>query len=128
MSKCVLLIEDNEDCAILLEFVFECNADWQLLIASSGREGIALAKSEQPDVILLDVVMPKLDGLDVYKLLKSNLLIRQIPIIFATAMSPIGEIRELQITEDVEVITKPFDILRLLDYLNEACDDSKVSC
>ena len=117
--KKILIVDDNDDCTTLVKFVLEYETNWQVLIASNGRQGIVLAQSEQPDAILLDIVMPDLNGLDVYKLLKSDVITNFIPIIFMTAMIPIGNILKLQNTENIEVITKPLNIEKLSGQLSK---------
>ena len=127
IPKCVLLIDDDDDFTTLMELIFEKDPDWQIITAIKAKEGIFKAQLEQPDVILLDIMMPNLNGLDVYKILKSDLTTCTIPIIFVTSMTPLAEILEWQITEDVEVITKPFDILELPNQLNELYDSWSLS-
>ena len=111
--KSLLIIDDNDDYNTLVKIVLELNTGWKINTASKGKEGITKAKLQQPDVILLDMVMPELNGLDVYKLLKSNWSTCSIPIIFLTAMVMTKEIINSQITEDVQIIIKPFDIMEL---------------
>lgn len=111
--KSLLIIDDNDDYNTLVKIVLELNTGWKIITASKGKEGITKAKLQQPDVILLDMVMPELNGLDVYKLLKSNWSTCSIPIIFLTAMVMTKEIINSQITEDVQIIIKPFDIMEL---------------
>ena len=118
----LLLIDDDDDCNTLVKFVLEQDTNWQILTANNGKEGIAIARSEHIDIILLDIVMPELNGLDVYKLLKSDLYTCTIPIIFMTAIMPIAPILKSQITDDVEVIIKPFDINKLALKIMEACE------
>ena len=118
----ILLIDDNDDSSTLVKFAVEQNTNWQVLTASTGKEGIAKAKLEQPDLILLDIMMPDLNGLDVYNLLKSDLCTRTIPIIFVTAVTPIASILKSNITEDIEIIIKPFNITKLVDKVTKVCD------
>jgi CheY-like chemotaxis protein len=122
-SKCVLVIDDNDDCITLVKSVLEYETDWQIVTASNGREGIAIAQSELPDVILLDIIMPDLNGLDVYELLKSDITTCLIPIMFMTAIDPIGRILKLQIPDNVKVITKPLNIDQLSHQLSEVLED-----
>lgn len=122
ISISLLVIDDDGDFNALVKFVLEHDTDWKILTALGGREGVALTQLQQPDVILLDIVMPNLNGLDVYHLLKSNQTTCSIPIIFVTAMVRMKPIIRAQITEDIEVITKPFDIMTLANQVTDVCD------
>ena len=121
ISNCVLLIDDRDDFTYLMKFFVEREIGWKVSIATNGKAGIAAAELEQPDAILLDVVMPDLDGLAVYARLKSNLSTSTIAIAFISAKAFIKEIVKSQITEDVLVITKPFNVLELPNQLNKLC-------
>ncbi len=81
-AKQILFIDDEEDIQTLARFCIELEADWKLITASSGMEGIAIAETEQPDAILLDVMMPELDGLQTLEKLQANPNTKHIPIIF----------------------------------------------
>lgn len=123
ISKQILVIDDNDDCTALIKLVLEAETDWNIVTASNGKEAIVLANYIQPDAILLDIVMPDLNGLDIYRLLKSALNTCFIPIIFMTAMVPFAEILELQITESVKIITKPMNIDQLQSLISEEIRD-----
>ncbi len=118
----LLVIDDDPDFNTLVKFILEYNTNWEILIASDGKAGVSLAKSRQPSIILLDVVMPEFNGLDIYKLLKSNPITCEIPIIFVTAMVRIKQIIKSHITEDIEVIIKPFDMMTLASQIINICD------
>lgn len=120
-SKQLLLIDDNEDNRVLIEFALELNTDWKILIASDGIEGITKAESERPDVILLDYIMPDLDGLTVCEILKSNLFTCSIPIVFITAMVHPEIMTRLETTLAEGIITKPFDPMNLHSQIDKIC-------
>ena len=120
-SKQLLLIDDNEDNQLLVKFALETYTDWNIIIASDGIEGITKAESERPDVILLDYIMPDLDGLAVYEILKSNLFTCSIPIIFMTAMVQSKILNRLENTMAEGIITKPFDSLNLHSQIVKFC-------
>jgi CheY-like chemotaxis protein len=121
-SRTLLIIDDDSDFNTLVEFVLEQDTNWKILTAANGEEGLIQARSQQPSIILLDVVMHGLNGLEVYNLLKANPITRTIPTIFITAMTRMEKIIKLQITEDTEVIIKPFDIMTLKKRVIDACD------
>ncbi|MCC0179073.1 response regulator [Waterburya agarophytonicola K14] len=122
ISTSLLVIDDDGDFNDLVKFVLEHDTDWKIFTALDGEKGVALAQLQQPDIILLDIIMPNLNGLDVYHLLKSNPNTCSIPIIFVTAMVRMEPIIRAQITEDIEVITKPFDIMTLANQVINVCD------
>ena len=120
-ARHLLFIDDNEDSRILIKFAFENRTDWKVLTARDGVEGIAKAETERPDVILLDFMMPDLDGVAVLDVLKSNLFTCSIPVIFITAMVQTDLLSRLDNTPAVGVITKPFDIINLDSQIAEIC-------
>ncbi len=122
VTKRLLLIDDNEDNRLLVEFALQMNPNWKVLTASSGLEGITKAELERPDVILLDFIMPDLDGLTVCQILKSNLFTCSIPIIFMTAMTQAKILSKLETTLAEGIIIKPFDIHNLHSQIIEICD------
>ncbi|VEP14863.1 hypothetical protein H1P_2920008 [Hyella patelloides LEGE 07179] len=126
-DKTVLVIDDNPDFNILVKFVLEHDTNWNILTASDGEEGVAQAQLQQPNLILLDVIMPNLNGLDVYRLLKTHPTTCFIPIVFVTAMPEIAKIIKLQIAEDIEIVIKPFDIMTLADRVIDICDRCIIS-
>lgn len=123
----LLLIDDDSDCNTLVEFALTCETNWKIWTASNGKEGLKLAQLKRPSAILLDLVMPDLNGFEVYKLLKSKRITRSIPIILVTAMVSMKKIIKSQINEDIEVITKPFDITTLAERIIAICDRSLVA-
>lgn len=115
----LLIVDDCHDSNQLIKFVLERNTDWKIITALSGEEGITLARLYRPSIILLDVAMPNLDGFDVYKLLKSDVDTRSIPVIFTTAMVGVEEKIRRQISRDIKVISKPFNIRSLQTQITE---------
>ena len=120
-AKHLLLIDDNEDNRTLIRLALETNADWQISTATDGIEGIAKAAAEKLDVILLDFIMPGLDGLTVCKILKSNLFTCGIPVIYITAMTQNKALAQLENTLAEGVITKPFDVNYLDSQIAKIC-------
>ena len=125
-TRRLLVIEDNEDNRILIKFALENQTDWEIITASVGVEGIAKAEMERPDVILLDLVLPGIDGLTVYEILKCNLVTCTIPIIFITAVVQAKVLERLKTTLAEGIITKPFDVLTLNSQIAEMCKWDKI--
>jgi CheY-like chemotaxis protein len=90
---------------------------WQVLTASSGAKGIQTARAVKPDVILLDVMMPEMDGIATFKILQSHPETEQIPVIFLTAKAQTSEKRQFNDLGVSGVITKPFNSLDLPEQI-----------
>ena len=117
-TKRVLFIDDEEDVRTLACFCLELEAGWEMLAASNGSEGIAIAESEQPDAILLDAMMPDLDGLQTIARLKAQPKTQQIPVIFITAKAQASDRRSFYAAGAKGVINKPFDSLTLASQIS----------
>ena len=119
--KQLLLIDDNKDNQMLIKTAIETTSNWQVSVAEDGIEGVTLAELERPDAILLDFVMPGLDGFTVYDILKSNLFTRTIPIIFVTAIALERVLDRLETTSAQGIIVKPFDTINLRSQIAKMC-------
>ena len=120
-TKRLLLIDDNKDNRMLIKSAIEVTSNWKVSIAEDGIEGVTKAEFERPDAILLDFVMPGLDGFTVYNILKSNLFTRTIPIIFITAIGLDAVLARLETTSAKGIITKPLDTINLHSQIAEIC-------
>ncbi|MGV2827562.1 response regulator [Myxosarcina sp. GI1(2024)] len=118
-NKRILLIEDEETIQEVVQVGIEIEVGWQVVIASSGSEGINLARTQQPDAILLDVMMPDMDGISTLSNLKANAKTRSIPVIFLTAKTQAAEKDQLQSLGVVDVITKPFNSMTLASQITK---------
>jgi CheY-like chemotaxis protein len=119
MSKCVLIVDDEEDVRAIAKLGLEMAANWTVLTASSGQEGLNVAAQNRPDVILLDLMMPEWDGCYTLKQLKENPHTQSIPVILLTAkvQSPLQE--SLANLEVAAVFTKPFRPLQLPQQIEQ---------
>ena len=120
MSKCVLVVDDEVHIREVAQVSLETVAGWRILTASSGQEGIAKAWTEQPDAILLDVMMPEMDGPTTVAKLKANDDTRDIPVILLTAKVQASDRRSFDSLGVQGVIAKPFDPLTLSDEVSSA--------
>lgn len=112
-ASSVLVVEDEKSIIELVRYNLE-QAGYRVQTAEDGQKGLDLAKKNQPDLILLDLMLPKLDGLEVCKELKSHKNTMSIPIIFLTARGEeIDKILGLELGAD-DYITKPFSPRELL--------------
>ncbi|WGH74976.1 ATP-binding protein [Tenacibaculum tangerinum] len=133
-NKLILLVEDNEDlrAAVKNELV----KNYTVIEASNGKEGLLLALSKNPDLIITDIMMPKMDGKELCKLLKTNFKTSHIPIIMLTALADVDDkIQGLETGADAYV-EKPFNVsilkatinnlLKSRENVNRLLDDKKV--
>ena len=85
MSKCILIVDDEEDIRSITKMALEMGTDWTVLTASSGSEALEVAATSHPDTILLDMMMPDMDGRATLKRLKAHASTQPIPVIMVTA-------------------------------------------
>jgi two-component system, OmpR family, alkaline phosphatase synthesis response regulator PhoP len=112
-NRQILIIDDEETIRTVVKFGLQLTAGWDILSASSGLVGIQLAQQHQPDAILLDVMMPDMDGVATFKALQTAATTQQIPVIFLTAKAQATEKSQLKSLGVSGVITKPFNSLDL---------------
>jgi CheY-like chemotaxis protein len=122
LAKRVLIVDDEESIQTVVQFGIQMETDWVVLTASSGPQGLQTACNEQPDVILLDVMMPDMDGIATFKALQSHPKTTQIPVIFLTAKAQTFERRQFNDLGVSGVITKPFNSLDLPDQIAKMLD------
>lgn len=113
MTKCVLIVDDEPDVRAIIKMGLEMSAGWQILTASSGAEALTIAAAHQPDVILLDVMMPEMDGYATLQQLKANSATRAIPVILTTAKVHASDQEQFADLDVLAVFTKPFRPLNL---------------
>jgi DNA-binding response OmpR family regulator len=112
-SPLILVVDDNSEnlrllCGILEEY------DYQTVMAKSGKDAIKFLEKELADLVLLDIMMPDEDGLEVCRLLKNSINLKNIPIIFVTARAESDDVVRGFSAGAVDYITKPFNPSELL--------------
>lgn len=121
----VLVVDDEKQFIDLMQIRLESKG-YEVIAACNGREGLEKAKSENPDLIILDIMMPKLDGFEVCHLLKNDAQYNKIPIILCTAMAQKVDSETSQRVKADAYITKPFDSVALLSKIDELLEKSTV--
>jgi CheY-like chemotaxis protein len=116
----VLLVDDEPDIRRIGHLSLERVGKWQVLLADSGPRALELAATECPDVILLDVMMPGMDGLTTLTRLKADARTAGIPVLIMTAKVRPRELEEYTRHGATGVIHKPFDPLTLPDEVKRA--------
>ena len=107
--KNILIVDDEQDIVESLKFVLEA-ADFNCYTADNGEDGLRLAKELTPDLIILDVMMPKINGYKISRLLKYDAKYKNIPILMVTARSQEEDKLIGEETGADEYITKPFEL------------------
>ena len=117
-ARRILFIDDEEDIKTLASFCLESEAGWKVISAVGGIEGIKIAEREQPDAILLDAMMPEVDGMQTIEKLLQNPKTKHIPTIFVTAKAQASDRRRFYSAGAKGVINKPFDVLTLASQIS----------
>lgn len=118
-TKTILAIDDDDGIREIIQFSLEATTDWEILTAASGKEGLAIAAEAKPDAILLDVMMPELDGIATFERLQTNPVTRDIPTILLTAKAKVSEQKQFIDLGVTGVITKPFTAMQLLEQIRK---------
>ncbi|MBN2456997.1 MAG: response regulator [Sedimentisphaerales bacterium] len=115
-SICVLVIEDEAHIRRVLEYNLELDG-LEVYLAGDGPSGLELARQKRPEVILLDWMMPGMDGLQVLSELKQDETTKDIPVFMLTAKSTLADVGEALYKGADDYITKPFDATKLGDII-----------
>lgn len=117
MSKRVLIIDDDLGIRKITRISLNAIAGWEVLVAASGQEGIAIAQTEPLDAILLDVMMPGMDGIATLEYLQANPITQTIPVILLTAKAQVFEQQKFTELPVTGIITKPFKAPELVKQI-----------
>jgi CheY-like chemotaxis protein len=113
----VLIVEDNMDTYELVRFILEKNG-YEVFLAVNGRDGVNAATKQKPDLIVMDLSMPEMDGWTATRLIKENKQTSSIPLIALTAHVLPGDRQRAVDSGCDEFITKPMDLLELVETVN----------
>jgi CheY-like chemotaxis protein len=116
----ILIIDDEDDIREIAALSLEATAGWKIVTAGSGIEGINMAIAEQPDAILMDVMMPGMDGPTTFRTMQQNTAIASIPVLLLTAKVQGVDQRRFASLGVAGVLLKPFDPLTLASQISEA--------
>ena len=118
MSKRILIVEDQEDNRKILRDLLT-SAGFDPVEAATGEEGVRLAETERPDLILMDIQLPGLDGHEATRRIKANPALRQIPVIAVTSYALSGDDVKAREAGCDAYVTKPFSPRTLLAKIQE---------
>ena len=115
----VLLVEDEDDIRKVAQISLQFRGGWEVSLAADGEECLERAVSDRPDLILLDCMMPRMDGYETCRRLKGDPTLREIPVIFLTAKSQESEVRKGLALGAIGYLIKPFNPMSLAAEIRE---------
>jgi len=125
--KKILLIDDEEDFCFFVKLNLEKTGRYQVFTATDGMEGIRLARQIKPDIIFLDIVMPKMDGRRVAEILLEDESTKMIPVVFASAVVKKDELAADCKVGGKDLIAKPFKSENLIEKIEQVLVNSHYS-
>jgi CheY-like chemotaxis protein len=120
VSHRILIIDDEEDIREVAALSLQTVAGWEVVMASSGAQGLARAIEHKPDAILLDVMMPGMDGPTTFRELRKNPATAHIPVVLLTAKVQSSDQRRFADLGVEAVLFKPFDPMTLSTQIADA--------
>lgn len=120
--KKVLMVDDDPNIRLVSQISLEDVGGFDVFAAESGAECLEVAEREQPDLILLDVMMPEMDGITTFKELQKRPTLKTIPVIFLTAKVQAHEVEGYRNLGATGVLFKPFDPMKLSDDIKSLLD------
>lgn len=120
MSKCVLIVDDEEDARSIAQLALQMQTDWNILLGDCGQAALNIAAEHRPDVILLDMMMPDMDGRTTLQRLKANPVTQDIPVILVTAKAQTADRANFTELELAAIFAKPYRPLQLASEISKA--------
>jgi CheY-like chemotaxis protein len=118
----VLVVDDEADIVSTVKYRLEFN-EFEVVTAANGKEGLEKAASEKPDIILLDISMPVMNGHEMLERLKNSPDIKDIPVIVVSAFSDAKDIAKAAELGIADYVTKPFDYTDLMGKITNALEN-----
>ena len=113
MTPTVLVVDDDDAIREITQVALELVASWEVVTAGGGHEALAQAAEHRPDAVLLDLMMPDMDGLTTFRHLQADPATRDVPVILVTAKAQVGDRQAWDGLPVAGVIAKPFDPMTL---------------
>jgi DNA-binding response OmpR family regulator len=126
MQSTILTIEDQNDIRRLIRMTLEYKG-YRVLEAAGGEQGLAIARAQRPDLILLDVMMPGMNGLSVSNALSSDASLSPIPVVMISALGAADDVQAGLETGVRAYLVKPFSPRELLELVRRLIDEAKHS-
>lgn len=122
--KKILYAEDEPDIQMVVEAVVQAMSSYEIKICANGKLLLDCVEEYKPDLILLDVMMPEMDGPATFKNLKANEKTKDIPVVFMTAKAQAHEVKIFEESGAIGIITKPFDPVNLCSEIEKIWNDN----
>lgn len=119
MSRKKILLVDDSSTVILMEKMILSRGPYDLVVANDGQEGVEAARREKPDLVLMDVMMPRLNGFDACRQLRADPATARIPVILVTTHGEQESVKAGREAGCTDYVTKPIDGAKLLSRVRE---------
>ena len=124
-ARCVVCVEDEPEMIDLIRLILS-RKGFEVIGADGGKKGLEAIREQKPDLVLLDLMMPDMDGWEVYQQMKADKATREIPVIVVTAKAQsIDKVLGLHIAKVDDYISKPFSPQELLDSVEQVLARTK---
>jgi two-component system, OmpR family, response regulator len=117
--KKILYAEDEPDVQTVVELTIQTMSNYSIKVCDNGKRLLECVQDYNPDLILLDVMMPEMDGPTTLKNLQENIKTKDIPVVFMTAKAQVHEIETFKESGVLGIITKPFDPINLCSEIEK---------
>lgn len=122
MTRRIMVVDDSDEIREIAQLSLETFNGWEVAVAASGAEAVDAVRARQPDVVLLDVMMPFQDGPATLRMLRDEEITRDVPVVFMTARLTGWDQAKLDALGAQGLIAKPFDPTRLGDEVSDLLD------
>jgi DNA-binding response OmpR family regulator len=118
LEKKILLVDDSSTTLLMEEMLFREHTNYQLVLARNGEEAVQTAIAEHPSLILMDVIMPKMDGFAACREMRKHASLKRVPIIMVTSRGEAGNVEEGFESGCNDYVTKPINGAELIEIVN----------
>ena len=124
--KKILLVDDSSTILMMEKFILR-NDPYQVVTASNGEEAVQKAVTEQPDLILLDVIMPRMSGFEACRLIRDNEAMKHVPIVMVTTRGEAANVETGWMSGCTDYVTKPINAIELITKVRSLLAASEVT-
>lgn len=122
VQKRIVVVDDDDGIREVIQICLEAIAGWEVIPAASGEEALRIVELHKPHAILLDVMMPDMDGISTFQQIQNNHHTKHVPTILLTAKAKASEQKKLQVLGVAGVIVKPFEPYNLVAQIKTILD------